>query len=80
DGTAYFRRVLKLPTYTIHVKYGSSEKRVYARPDEGVEARMDVIEFGDVRNLLNYVVIVGVVAAVLIISIKLVLYVKSALR
>jgi len=32
------------------------------------------------RNLLSYVVIVGVVAAVLIISIKLVLYVKSTLR
>ena len=80
DGTAYFRRILKLPTYTIHVKYGSSEKRVYARPDESVEARMNVIEFGDVRNLLNYVVIVGVIAAVLIISIKLVLYVKSTLR
>ena len=42
------------------------------------KAARDVL--GDVRNLLNYVVIVGVIAAVLIISIKLVLYVKSTLR
>ncbi|MCD6260742.1 MAG: carboxypeptidase regulatory-like domain-containing protein [Thaumarchaeota archaeon] len=80
DGTAYFKRLLKLPTYTIHVRYGSNEKRVYARPDESLEARMNVIGFGDMGTILKYVVVVAVVAAVLIISIKLILYVKSALR
>ncbi|RLF92799.1 hypothetical protein DRN52_07425, partial [Thermococci archaeon] len=80
DGTAYFKRLLKLPTYTIHVRYGSDEKKIYARPDESVEARMNVIGFGDMGTILKYVVIVGVVAAVLIISIKLILYVKSTLR
>jgi len=80
DGTAYFKRLLKLPTYTIHVKYGSDERRIYARPDESVEARMNVIGFRDMETLLKYIVIVGVVAAVLIISIKLILYVKSTLR
>jgi len=39
-----------------------------------------VIEFGDMETILKYAVIVGVVAAVLIISIKLILYVKSMLR
>ena len=80
DGTAYFKRLLKLPTYTIHVKYGSDEKRIYARPDESLEAKISVIGFGDTGTIFKYVVIVGVVAAVLIISIKLILYVKSALR
>jgi len=80
DGTAYFKKLLRLPTYTVHVRYGSDEKRIYARPDESVEARMNVIGFGDMRTILKYVVIVGVVAAALIISIKLILYVKSTLR
>ena len=80
DGTAYFKRLLKLPTYTLHVRYGSDEKRIYARPDESVETRMNVIGFGDMGTILKYIVVVGVVATVLIISIKLILYVKSALR
>ena len=75
-----FKRLLKLPTYTIHVRYGSDEKEVYARPDESLEARMNVLGFGDMETLLKYIVIAAVVAAVLIISIKLILYVKSALR
>jgi len=62
------------------VKYGSDERRIYARPDESVEARMNVIGFRDMETLLKYIVIVGVVAAVLIVSIKLILYVKSTLR
>ena len=41
---------------------------------------MNVIGFGDMGTILKYVVVVGVVAAVLIISIKLILYVKSTLR
>jgi len=37
----------------------SDEKRIYARPDESVEARMSVIGFGDMGTILRYVVIMA---------------------
>lgn len=80
DGTAYFKRLLKLPTYTVHVRHRSNEERLYARPNEIVEAKMNIIQLENIRPLLQYVVAIGVIAVVVTISVKLILYVRSAIR
>ena len=80
DGTAYFKKVLKLPIYTIHVRYGSGEAKFYARPDESVEFKINIIRFGNMQALPQYVAIVGIIATVLMISIKLISYVRSMLK
>ncbi len=80
DGISYFRRLPELSTYKVQVKYGTHEEEVYMKPDGEVEIRLSVFNGGNIQAYLHFVLIFSILAVILLISAKLILYVRSALR
>ncbi|RLG16026.1 hypothetical protein DRN63_04680, partial [Nanoarchaeota archaeon] len=77
NGMARFEKLVKLPIYTVHVRYGTNEVKASARPNEIVGVKSNVLQISNPQAYLKYIVVAAIIAVVVVISVKLISYVRS---
>jgi len=79
NGIARFEKLVKLPIYTVHVRYGTNEMETNAKPNEVVDVKLNMLQVSNPQTYLKYIIAAAIIAIVIGISIKLVSYVRSTL-
>ena len=79
NGVAHFEKLVKLPAYTIYIRYGASEIKVDAKPNEIVDVKLNMIQISSPQTYLKYIIAAVIIAVAIGISIRLISYVRSAL-
>ena len=79
NGIARFEKLIKLPIYTVHVRYGTNEMETNAKPNEVVDVKLNMLQVSNPQTYLKYIIAAAIIAIVIGISIKLVSYVRSTL-
>ena len=77
NGIARFERLVKLPIYTVHVRYGANEMETSVKPNEVVDVKLNVLQVSNPQTYLKYIIAAAIIAIVIGISIKLISYARS---
>jgi len=77
NGIACFEKLIKLPIYTVHVRYGTNEMETSVKPNEVVDVKLNVLQVSNPQTYLKYIIAAAIIAIVIGISIKLISYARS---
>jgi len=80
SGVLLFARIPRLPSYKIKVRYDGEDLELSARPDEVVEVKVKALKPLIGIDLIQLMILAGVISGLVIIMVKAITYTKSKLK